>query len=454
MRSFVEPAALACGWRGRGVAWLDGDGSEPQGRWSFVGCDPVEIREARFGDPEPLAMLRTMACLEPSEARALDGAPEPALVPAWIGFVAYDAAWSMARAIGLRASPRIARTSTLPIARFARYDALIAIDRGAQRAWLVGDDEAAIARMRARLSSLSLTAPSARAGEVVAEDPAAHREAIGRALEAIAAGEIYQVNLARAWRARFEGDAIALFLAMRDASPVPFGAYVEGASWAVLARTMERFLRFDARDRSISTRPIKGTIARAGDDDALEAETLRADAKERAEHAMIVDLMRNDLGRVAEVGTMRIEDVMQVEPYAGLSHLVSTVRATVREGVQLEDILAATFPPGSITGAPKLRAMEIIEALERDARGVYCGAIGHVDRAGGLSLAVAIRTATIEEGELTYSAGGGLVEASRIEREIEETELKARVLVDALATLEHAAPDSRAKRPSRFSGVV
>src|SRR5690606_24571802 len=149
----------------------------------------------------------------------------------------------------------------------------------------------------------------------------------------IAAGEIYQVNLARRWSATIEGDPVALFLAMRAASPVPFGAYLElGADGCVLARTMERFLRWDARTRALETRPIKGTIARRGDDHG-EAAALRTDAKERAEHAMIVDLMRNDLGRVAEIGSVRVEDVMAVEPYAGLSHLVSTVRATTRPDV-------------------------------------------------------------------------------------------------------------------------
>jgi para-aminobenzoate synthetase component 1 len=238
----------------------------------------------------------------------------------------------------------------------------------------------------------------------------------------------------RHWSAPLDGDPIALFAAMRRASPVPFGAYVEDAEWAVLARTMERFLRYEARDRSIETRPIKGTIARAGDD-ASEARALASDDKERAEHAMIVDLMRNDLGRIAEIGSVRAENVMDVEPYAGLSHLVSTVRATVRGGLDLPEILGATFPPGSITGTPKLRAMELIEALERAQRGVAFGAIGHVDRAGGMSLAVAIRTATVEGGRAWYAAGGGLVEASQITREIAETELKARVFHDAIEAL-------------------
>jgi anthranilate/para-aminobenzoate synthase component I len=150
---------------------------------------------------------------------------------------------------------------------------------------------------------------------------------------------------------------------------------------------------------------------------------------------MIVDLMRNDLGRVAIPGTVDVAGLFDVEPYAGLAHLVSTVRCVTRPEITLTDVLGATFPPGSVTGAPKIRAVQLIEALERSPRGVYCGAYGHVDRAGGLHLAVAIRTATIAEGLAEYHAGGGLVEASRPAKELAETELKARVFLDALASL-------------------
>jgi para-aminobenzoate synthetase component 1 len=452
-------AALASGWRGRDVAWLDGDGSGALGRWSFVACDPSEVREALWRDPEPFAVLRGLGPSSSSRDErddgSIEGAPDPAIVPRWIGMVAYDAAWSAGRGVGLRRGPVLQRSRMLPVARFARYDAVVAIDRVEGRAWIIADDDLALARAEARVAQArDRPGPSARAGEVSAEGAGVHRAAIERALEAIAAGDIYQVNLARRWSAPLEGDPIALFLAMREASPVPLGAYIEGTGWAALARTMERFLRFDARDRSIETRPIKGTIARAGDDRA-EAAALRTDAKERAEHAMIVDLMRNDLGRVAEIGSVEVEDVMRVEPYAGLSHLVSDVRARVRAECDLEAILHATFPPGSITGAPKLRAMEIIESLERQARGIYCGAIGHVDRAGGLSLAVAIRTATVENGVVTYAAGGGLVEASDPEREVAETELKARVFLDAAGSLARRHDrEGRAKKRMISSGVV
>lgn len=466
---WIDAASLAAGWRGRGVAWLDGDAAGKQGRWSFVGCEPVEVRQAYWGDPAPFAQVRDLG----DAARDADHPLAPR-TPEWIGFVAYDAAWSAAAAFGLREGPRMARAGTAPVLRFARYDAVVALDAGARQAWLVGDDDAALDRLQKRLGALAPAPPRARAGAVSPEDPELHRRAIARALEAIAEGEIYQVNLARRWEVPLQGDPIALFLAMRDASPVPFGAYLEAGGMTLLARTMERFLRYDARDRTLETRPIKGTIARSGRDDRREAALLRSDAKERAEHAMIVDLMRNDLGRIAEIGSVRVVDAMRVEPYAGLSHLVSTVRARARPDIDPAAMLEATFPPGSVTGAPKLRAMEIIEALERHPRGPYCGAIGYVDRAGGLSLAVAIRTAIVEGGRAAYFAGGGLVAASDPARELAETDLKARVFLDAIAALqrrqgrrrvsatpEAEAPDARAAAevrrattPARSSGVV
>jgi para-aminobenzoate synthetase component 1 len=352
-----------------------------------------------------------------------------------MGFVAYDAALKGS----VHTPTRIARAPGTPLLWFGRYDAVLAWDESAGESWLVGDDEAACNRLASRLEEgRARPEPTAQIDEVVAPDPALHRRAIAAALEHIAEGDIYQVNLARRFSAPFEGEPLALFLAMREASPVPLGFYADTGDHAVLARTMERFLSWDGPEGGLSTRPIKGTIAREGDD-ATEASRLRSDEKERAEHSMIVDLMRNDLGRVAAVGTVVVEEPLVVEPYAGLSHLVSTVRCTTAPGVDLADIFAATFPPGSITGTPKIRAMQIIEALEDEPREVYTGAVGMIDRSGGARFAVAIRTAQVRAGrsgnEVVYHAGGGLVEASDPGREVAETELKARVFFDAVRSL-------------------
>jgi anthranilate/para-aminobenzoate synthase component I len=423
-----------------GLARLDGDGVHADGRWSFIGVEPVERIERSSDDPEPLAALDG---LEPenAEPRFLSVSPLAlalAHVPSWIGYVAYDAAWS-------GRAGRLVRERARPVLSFARYDALLAIDHRERCAYLVGDDRAAVSRLQARLDQPGRV-PHASAGPITVAPAERHRAAIAIALERIARGDVYQVNLARCFRAPLSGDPLALWLALRKASPVPFGAYLALGERVIAARTMERFLLWDRATGALSNRPIKGTLRRSGDGDASESALLRADPKERAEHAMIVDLMRNDLGRVARIGSVSVPEVMAVEPFAGLHHLVSTVTCRTRTDVRLRDVLAATFPPGSVTGAPKIAAVELIEALEPEPRDAYTGALGFVDRAGGLSLAVAIRGAQLEAGTpprsagaptwgVRYFSGGGIVEASDPDREVAETELKAEVFRQALTAL-------------------
>jgi anthranilate/para-aminobenzoate synthase component I len=228
---------------------------------------------------------------------------------------------------------------------------------------------------------------------------------------------------------------------------VPFGIYLDAGDRTLLGRSMERFLAWSRASARLETRPIKGTVAAENTPEtrADAGQRLRADPKEHAEHTMVVDLMRNDLGKLAVPGTVVVEDAFVVEPFARLSHLVSTISCTTRAGLGITDVLEATFPPGSVTGTPKRRAIELIEALERDSRGIYCGAYGCLARNGDLSLAVAIRSAVIHDGSLEYHAGGGIVSASDPARETAETELKTRVLRDAFEALD--ARDMNDGRP-------
>jgi len=439
----LSPEQAAARLRRRpGFVWLDGQGigegeEGGEGRRSFMGCEPIARHTSPFEEPLEAALEALSRLAEDRDRDPPMHGLRPSQIPAWIGYLGYDAIFSGAPARG-----RLDRSGAGPIAWFGRYDALLCWDEAGGCA-LVGDDAAACARLEARLALEPPRPARPRVGVLEVESAGGHREAIERALEHIAAGDIYQVNLARRWRCPYEGEALPLWLAMRRASPVPLGFYLDAGDHVLLARTMERFLRWEREEASgagidrgwLWTRPIKGTIARSGEDDAGEARRLIGDAKERAEHSMIVDLMRNDLGRVARIGSVEVVDRLSVEPYAGLSHLVSTVRCQTRAGTTLAQILEATFPPGSVTGAPKIRAMQIIEALERSPRGVYTGCVGYLDRLGGASFAVAIRTAQLREQTLCYHAGGGLVEASDPDRELEETELKARVLRDALEAL-------------------
>jgi para-aminobenzoate synthetase component 1 len=396
--------------RERGLAWLDGGLTHGQdGRFSFVSTAPCETVTRAVGEPFP---WRALPACEPAD-QAL-GVLHASDVPRWVGYVAYDACTPGA-------------TASTPASCFARYDAFYAFDHQLERAYLVGDDEHACARLAARLSAEPVSALAFEAGEVLATPRSDHIEAIREALALIREGEVYEINLARRFRAPFTGSPLALFLRMREQSPVPLGLYLDAGDHALLGRSMERFLRY--RDGVLSTSPIKGTLARAGDD-AGEARALVADPKERAEHAMVVDLMRNDLSRVCEQGSVHIDELMAVLPFAGLSHLVSTISGRTRASVS--EILEQTFPPGSITGAPKLRVVRAIADLEREPRGIYCGCYGYLDRAGGCSFAVAIRSAVVHDGVVDYHAGGGIVADSDPEREVAETELKARMFLRAL----------------------
>ncbi|MBC7174109.1 MAG: chorismate-binding protein, partial [Polyangiaceae bacterium] len=320
-----DPVEAALRLAGRpGLAWLDGDGGEGQGRYSFVGSDPVELRSAHFGDPLALHVSPDHSVdLEPPRS-----GPPSSIVPRWVGYLAYDAAFP-----ALVAGPLVHARSSDPVVYWARYPALYVFDHATGRAFVCGDDERACAELRGRLQSHPAK-PEACTGAVLAPDRADHLRAVEAVLEHIARGDVYQVNLARRFSASLEGEPLALFLAMRAESPVPFGFYLDTGRLAVLGRSMERFLRWEGPGGSLESRPIKGTVACSVGGESAASEALRADAKEHAEHAMIVDLVRNDLGRIAEVGSVAVTEVFEVEPYARLSHLVSTVRCRTRSDVR------------------------------------------------------------------------------------------------------------------------
>ncbi|MEE8347080.1 MAG: aminodeoxychorismate synthase component I [Dehalococcoidia bacterium] len=264
--------------------------------------------------------------------------------------------------------------------------------------------------------------------------PDAYESAVKRVREYIFAGDIYQVNLSQRFRLPLSGSPFDAYLRLRGSNPAPFAAYLNLPEVQVLSASPERFLRFEPATRRVQTRPIKGTRPRgrtAAEDEALANELL-ASEKDRAENVMIVDLERNDLGRVAKIGSVSVREIASLETFPTVFHLTSTVEATLREDRDLVDLLLATFPGGSITGAPKIRAMEIIDELEPTARSVYTGAIGYIGFDGSLDLNIAIRTILIREGIAYFQAGGGIVADSDPSMEYQETLHKARALSEAL----------------------
>lgn len=285
---------------------------------------------------------------------------------------------------------------------------------------------------RRELCRSLVSAPAARAGRAHVgtfhgAPSSVHLDAVERAVEWIRAGEVYQVNVCTRLEATFAGDPAAVFARASETLAPRFGAYIAGPDRSVACLSPELFLR--RRGRDVMTSPIKGTAPRDGESGAS---VLRRSVKDAAENVMIVDLMRNDLGRVCEVGTVRPAALLDIEPHPGVWHLVSTVRGTLRADVDDADLLRATFPPGSVTGAPKLRAIEAIAELERAPRGVYTGAVGFASPSWGLELAVAIRTFEVRGDRISLGVGGGVTADSVPVREWRECLDKATPLLDAI----------------------
>jgi para-aminobenzoate synthetase component 1 len=254
-----------------------------------------------------------------------------------------------------------------------------------------------------------------------------------RVLDYIEAGDCYQANLTREFSAPCEGDPWTFYRHLHDTNPAPMGAYLEYPFGAVLSSSPERLLVAQGRD--VLTRPIKGTRRRRADpaEDAAAAAQLLASEKDRAENVMIVDLLRNDFGRVCETGSVEVKGLCQLESFATVHHLVSTVVGRLAPGHDALDLLEACFPGGSITGAPKRRAMQIIDELEPHRREVYCGAVGYVTPGGRMDMNIPIRTTLCAGSELRFYAGGGIVADSTAEDEFEETEVKIAAIRRAAA---------------------
>ena len=434
--------------RGRpGLAWIDSALTDARlGRWSIVASDPRWHLSARGADVSlladggthrlPAGALAALAGAVGAEpAPHLDLSSDLARLPflgGAIGTVGFEVGREVERL------PATTRDDIgAPDMAFGWYEAALVWDGLEQRGWLVGHAEA-VAALQARLEASQGTRPGPfEAGALrAATSRDAYLAAVARARAYIEAGDIYQVNYAQRFSVDVRGDGFDLYRQLRQVSPAPFAAYLdcrgEGGGVEVLSSSPERLLLADGD--ALETRPIKGTRPRGAtpEADACRAAELRASAKDMAEHLMIVDLERNDLGRVAAPGTVHVPEFAALESYRQVHHLTSTVTATRRAEVGLEALLRATFPGGSITGAPKVRSMEIIDELEPVTRGVYTGAIGYISAHGRIDLNVAIRTITLAAGVAHFHVGGAIVHDSQPEAEYTETLDKARGMARAL----------------------
>lgn len=436
----IAAAARLGGQRGR-VLLHSGRNDDGLGTRSFVAANPTDTLIARgtsvvrldrsgritkqtTGDPFDAAeaFLAEHTCTLDGAMQKNPGVPEPRV----IGYFGYD----LGRFVEKLPNGQ-APNGDVPDLWLSAYDGVACWNEGDHQPSIRGPRPDRLADELRRNALGDVAQPPPRFGPLVADDDSQrYFEQFKRIRDFLVAGDVYQVNLARRHIARVieAGDSLAVYAALTNVAPAPFGALIEGDGFALISGSPERFLA--SSQGRIETRPIKGTrpVASSHEQQLAESE------KDGAEHLMIVDLERNDLGRIARIGSVSVDALGYVVKLPALYHMVSRVSACPREGLGYAALLRATFPGGSITGAPKVRAMQIIAELEPARRGPYCGAFGYFGPTG-FDLAISIRIGVVAHGELRIHVGGGIVADSDPAAELAETELKAQGWIQTLAQL-------------------
>ena len=396
-------------------------------RWSLLFAFPESIRRQRAGDADCLLQLPPRL--------ATNWHTELPFIGGWFVFLSYEYAAVVEPSVHFHAAD-----SGMPVALLARIPAAILIDHQEDCTHLVAEADrgALIDTMEADVEQAEPLAiqrlPSIDLRE---EDPAVYRDHLERTHRYIVDGDIFQANLSRLWQGQFDDDPdpVSLYARLRDTNPAPFAALLRfDARHYLLSSSPERLIEVDGG--IIETRPIAGTHPRGATEaeDLALSERLLAHPKERAEHVMLIDLERNDLGRICEPGSIHVDDMMTLETYRHVHHIVSSVRGRLRPDVSPRQALHAVFPGGTITGCPKVRCMEIISELEQAPRGAYTGSLGYVSHHGRMDFNILIRSMMLDGRQLSFRAGAGIVHDSDSERELQETRHKARGMLHAVAT--------------------
>ena len=443
------PVSAFAKMRGTGPAFLleSVESGETVSRYSFIGCNPRKIIRAAVGDSDPLRTLEDeLAGFRPVSIPGM-----PPFMGGAVGYLGYEFIHSVERTVPLAKSDDLG----VPMMWFMLCDSILAFDRAKQTLRLIVNahvgadagrayDEAVaeLSRLHRVLSQPRdlVLAPIFEAAnlEVPAGNftPGAFKDMIGRAQEFIRAGDIFQVVLSQRFSCEFSKTPLDLYRALRTVNPSPYMFILETDEFALVGASPEVHVRLTGRKAEI--RPIAGTRPRgktSAEDGALEKDLL-ADAKERAEHLMLVDLARNDLGRVCEFGSVKVPEFMTVERYSHVMHIVSQVEGQLAPKRTSYDLMRATFPAGTVSGAPKIRAMQLIAELEGTQRGGYAGALGYFSYDGNLDSCITLRTALIKNGHVHIQAGAGIVADSQAAAEYQETISKAAALFKAVQMAE------------------
>ncbi len=434
---YAEPLAMARRLKGaRALTLFESvQRHEHLGRYSFLACDPpqslvvtdgVAFLDGERQDDPPFTCLQRM--IDDNRRAHVEGLPP--FQGGWAGYISYDYGRHLEPKAKIPAVPAIC-----PDMVFHRYDTVIGIDHLQERAWIVSgapsDADALEARLRRKQQPLGNAAVPGLAATITR---ATHEANVQATVDYILAGDIFQANITQTFATKEPEsfDSYALYARLREKNPATFASLLDYDGIKIISSSPERLVRFDGR--TAEARPIKGTRPRDANplrDQGLAME-LQASRKDRAENVMIVDLLRNDLSRVSQPGTVQVPVLCGLESYANVHHLVSVVQGDLRPGKSVTDLLAAVFPGGSITGAPKIRAMEVIAGLEAEPRGVYCGSIGYLGFNGRCDFNIAIRTVQVAGGMVRVQGGGGITARSQPHAEYEESLTKIARLRAAL----------------------
>ena len=443
---FEDSAALFAPWADQDWAiFLDsGFPHSRQGRFDIIAADPFctlvtkgDITEIREGDNVRLSPDDPFQLLKEALGESVETDSQLPFYGGAIGYFAYDLARRLEKLPSIAADGE-----NIPDMVVGIYDWAVVVDHLERRSWLVGlgRDPATLVRWPHLCQSFSqipiINWPREGfrvAGEIQSNmDRAIYTKAFNRIQHYIREGDCYQVNLAQRISAKCQGDPWTAYETLRHINPAPFSAFLNFPMVQILSSSPERFLKVTAN--IVETKPIKGTRPRSPnpEEDMYSLQALQESLKDRAENLMIVDLLRNDIGKNCQPGSVHVPHLFATESYATVHHLVSTVRGKLAAGRDALDLLRDSFPGGSITGAPKIRAMEIIEELEPHRRGIYCGSIGYIGYDGNMDSNIAIRTLVHSENRIRFWAGGGIVADSDAEKEYQECYHKAAAMLTLL----------------------
>ncbi|KAA9132011.1 aminodeoxychorismate synthase component I [Marinihelvus fidelis] len=421
---------------------LDSAATGHLGRYSLLLRHTGEsLVKTRQGSDSTVFLAELKATLAASSAPH-DAESTLPFIGGWFIYLGYELAAEIEPVLELPASP-----DGLPVAIAARCDGAVIVEHGDQpTAFVIAESDKTLAAMLADIAHAqgdvagdparrdSAATDNVDIAELRAEPAAEFEASVRRIHEYLLDGDVFQVNLSRGWQGRFSRtvDASHLYRRLARANPAPFAGMMRWGDRVLMSSSPERLV--EVRGREVQTRPIAGTHPRGADAESDRAlrQAMIDHPKERAEHIMLIDLERNDLGRVCEPGSVEVDELMVVESYAHVHHIVSNVRGRLRDGQDAVDVIRAVFPGGTITGCPKVRCMQIIAELEGQGRGYYTGAMGYIDHRGHMDLNILIRSLVTDGTGFRFRTGAGIVADSDPAREVEETRHKARGLMRAL----------------------